>query len=517
MVLPTTLTRNDAIRFLQRATFGPRPADVDYLMQIGTDAWFAEQLAKQPAETNYDRWIRLASSYTPSPTIWEGMFGADDQLRKRVAYALSQIIVVSWNSLDASDIVAFADILEAGAFGSFRLLLENVTRSSVMGQYLTYQYNTKADPRSGRLPDENYAREIIQLFAIGLWQLNTNGTRKVDGTGQPIPAYDQNDILGLARVFTGFVPDPAFPNKPELSRRPMVPDLSRYETGAKTFLGFTIPATTGTPTNGDFDNNLKLALDTIVGHPNTAPFICNQLIQRLVTSNPSPAYVQRVVNKWANDGNGQVGNLGAVVKAILTDPDAWDPNASGRFGKLREPVLRFTVASRAMGIQSIGTQASGAWNLGDLENPATELAQQPYDAPTVFNFYKPGYAPPQTFLSDNGLVGPEFQIAGETANIGWLNFLSRRLKSPGTGLSYTATTGVPPANPSSLMAMTDVPTLVDEVGTRLCARALSTDVRNIVISTVTAIKNGNATTQQYERIMGAAVLIAASADFLYER
>jgi uncharacterized protein (DUF1800 family) len=508
VALPTALqnpiSRNDAIRFLQRATFGARPADVDRLVTIGVDAWFTEQFNTPVGTNNYDRWFRpVDPHYTHAPTIWEGMFAGQDQLRKRVAYALSQILVVSRYELDTSDVLAYADVLEAGAFGTFRNLLEKVTLTSVMGQYLTYQYNRRAS--GSRLPDENYAREIMQLFSIGLWQLDSGGVRKVQN-GQPIPSYDQNDILGLARVFTGW--GPTVDDKPERSRQPMIPLLPAaewHEPGTKVFLGVTIPV------NTNITDSLRIALDTLANHPNTAPFICKQLIQRLVTSNPSSAYVTRVTSVWASDSNGQRGNLFSVVKAILTDADAWVASPTGKFGKLREPVLRFTTVTRALGIRS-----TGGWPIDDTENAADELAQQPYLSPSVFNFYRPGYVPPQSDVSANNMVGPEFQIADETSCIGWVNFLSRYLRQPNSALSYTATTA---GNAESLLPLAANPTaLVDEVGVRLCAGRMTSQVRTIAITTVTSMPYSTTNVgQQQERVLAAALLIAASTDFLYER
>ncbi len=504
--VPAPFTPNDAIRFLQRATFGPRPADVDHLLDIGVDAWFTEQLAMPIGTNNYDRWIQPTDPhYTHAPTIWEGMFAGQDQLRKRVAYALSQILVVSRYELDTSDVLAYADVLEAGAFGTYRELLERVTLTSVMGQYLTYQYNRRAS--GSRLPDENYAREIMQLFSIGLWQLDAAGNRRLSN-GQPIPSYDQNDILGLARVFTGW--GPTVDAKPERSRLPMIPLMPSdqwHESGAKTFLGVTIPA------NTNITDSLEIALDTLAYHPNTAPFICKQLIQRLVTSNPSAAYVTRVTNVWANDGADTVGNLFAVVKAILTDSEGWQASPSGRVGKLREPVLRFTTVTRALGIT-----ATAGWPIDDTENAASELAQQPYLSPSVFNFYRPGYVPPQTDMSASGMVGPEFQIADETSCIGWVNFVSQFLRRPrgGSSTTFTATTV---GHAESLLPIAGDPAaLVDEMNVRLCAGRLSTAARTIAVDTVTRMPYGTTNVgQQQERVLAAAILVAASTDFLYER
>ncbi len=200
---PTPPTRSDAVRFLQRATFGGTSADVDHLMSVGINGWLDEQIARPPSQTHHQRRV---GDVRFNASIWQGYLAEADQLRKRVAYALSQIIVVSDNELSDRDVAVFADILEQHCFGTYRDLLEAVTRSAAMGRYLTYEGNRRADERRGTVPDENYAREVMQLFSIGLWQLNQDGTRTTDGSGQPIPTYETDDILGLARVFTGFAP-----------------------------------------------------------------------------------------------------------------------------------------------------------------------------------------------------------------------------------------------------------------------------------------------------------------------
>ncbi|MEL6892608.1 MAG: DUF1800 family protein, partial [Actinomycetota bacterium] len=332
---PTTLTRADAVRFLQRATLGPRPADVTHLLDIGIDAWFAEQFTRTMPASHLDR--RLAHGNAIN-AIWEGLLAGPDQLRKRVGYALSQIFVAAHPAVSNLRICAYADLLEAHAFGTYRALLEHVTRSQAMGQYLTYERNRAADARRGSVPDENYAREVMQLFSIGLWELRRNGSRRTDGAGEPIPTYDTEDILGLARVFTGFE-NPRADDNPRIYAQPMTSDgefADRWhERGEKRFLGALIPASE----TRTLDESLAVALDTLDAHPNTAPFISHQLIQRLVTSNPSPGYVERVVSVWEDDGSPAHvrGNLAAVVRAILLDEEAWRPNPPAAQGKLREP------------------------------------------------------------------------------------------------------------------------------------------------------------------------------------
>ena len=349
---------------------------------------------------------------------WRGVLSEPDQLRRRVGYALSQILVASSNDLGQSTIAHYMDLLEQHAFGTFRELLEAVSRSQAMGEYLTFVNNRKADPRRGRVPDENYAREVMQLFTIGLWELEPDGTRRLAG-GQPIPSYDQDDIAGLARVFTGWRrPDDETPARYSL---PMVMREQDHEPGAKSFLGTTIPP----DTLGE--DSLVMALDTLAAHDNVGPFIGRQLIQRLVTSNPSPAYIRRVSETFADNGSGVRGDLGAVVRAVLLDDEAWRADQPATFGKLREPVLRFTVVARALDITS---SDDDNWSFDNTRDSATSLGQLPFASPSVFNFYRPGYVAPQTPLSDLDLVAPEFQIVDETSAIGWVNWLGDYLRNP---------------------------------------------------------------------------------------
>lgn len=491
---PGSLTRPDAIRFLQRATLGARPGEDTALIDLGVDAWLTDQFARPPAQTNVER---LGSAKTMYRSFWQGAFEGTDQLRKRVAYALSQIFVVSASDVGSRKTAIYADLLEEHAFGTYRDLLEHITLSQAMGDYLTYRGNRKADERKGSVPDENYAREIMQLFSIGLWELNDDGSRRLVG-GEPIPTYDNDDIIGLARVFTGWN-RPDNPDGSGDSSSPMVNREDWHEPGAKTFLGVTVPE------NTDGVESLRIALDTIAAHRNVAPFISHQLIQRLVTSNPSPAYLRRVSRVFADDGNGQRGNLAAVVRAILIDDEAWQNNPPDWFGKLREPALRFTVLMRAL---DVGTP-NGHWRFDSLDEPSTELSQQPYRSPSVFNFYRPGYVPPQTALGDAGRVAPELQLANEPSVIGWLNFIGRELRRDESSIVYDI---------DDLRALVDDPAaLVAEMAMRLCPNGISDELRSIVERTVESVEFSNQDRRTQERVMSAALLIAASTDFLYER
>ncbi len=535
MTVPTELTRGQAVRFLQRATFGGSPSDVEHLRYIGASAWLDEQLAMERGASHLRR--RLDEGLNFEYLVWGAYLRAPDQLRRRWAYALSQVFVVSRISVEDQRIAAFADVLEDHCFGTYRSLLEHVTRSSAMGDYLTYDRNRREDARSGTVPDENYAREVMQLFTVGLWRLHPDGTRMTDGSGQPMPTYDESDILGLARVFTGFSrvdsTDPVVRYSSPMDSSGSFAD--RYhERGEKRFLDVIVPAS-GTRT---LDESLAVALDTLAGHPNTAPFVSHQLIQRMVTSNPSAAYVGRVAAVFADDGAGVRGNLGAVLRAILCDPEAWQTAPPGTFGKLREPVLRMTACARALDVEA----TERVWPIASLEDASNELGQQPFAAPSVFNFYRPGYVPPQSALGDAGLVSPEMQLANETSTIGWVNFVARLVRRPP---ARTFNTGSPTEFRSQLRFDLDgllalvstefvdaasAGSLVDEVAGRLCPDGLDPEVRTIAVSNVQSIVSANYRPGgtradeirlrddiHLDRVVAAVMMIAVSTDFLIER
>ena len=279
-------------------------------------------------------------------------------------------VVLPWRQFACA---AYIDILHDGAFGNYRDLLQNISTNAAMGVYLTFLGNRKANPATGAVPDENYARELMQLFAIGLQRLNMDGTLQT-ANGAPIETYTQDDITGLARVFTGWNLANSDNTTPNRMRLPMVNVASQHETGAKSFLGATIPPGTDGP------NSLRLALDAIFAHANVPPFVSKQLIQHLVISNPSPAYVGRIAAIFANNGSGVRGDLKAVVRAILLDPEArTDANANNtQYGKLREPILRLAGWARAFG----ATSPSGAWPIGDTSSTANRIGRSPGRSPS---------------------------------------------------------------------------------------------------------------------------------------
>jgi len=437
-------------RFLTQATFGPTEDDVTQL--TGTEAadWFVAELNKpatlhlpyiqtiiaedEAADPVGERGFYSFSS--PGMAFWRNAIEADDQLRQRMAFALSQIMVISTTTDElfvTPELVGdYQDILTTNAFGNFRDLLEDVTYSPAMGFFLTYLQNQKGDPATGRVPDENYAREIMQLFSIGLVELTANGEPVMSG-GEPVETYTNDDITGLARVFTGLSLDaPNFffrfdqLNAGALTNR-MVMFPAFHSDLEKSFLGTTIPAGTGGT------ESIDMALDTIFNHPNVGPFIGRQLIQRFVTSDPSPAYVGRVSAAFdagtytlpdgTSVGAGARGDLAATLAAVLFDDEARSDGAqaANTFGKVREPVLRFVHWARVFDAQTVTPEHT--INLWDTSSTDT-LSQLPYRSPSVFNFYRPGYVAPGTQSGDAGLTVPELQIVNASSVAGYANFMT---------------------------------------------------------------------------------------------
>lgn len=429
------MSASDASRLLAQGTLGASRRDIAQAETVGARKWIEQQFEVETTQGHFD-WMMArgygdeANRYSTAGldnSIWRKFITSPDALRQRMVLALSEILVVSVTGIDAAwrqfAVANYLDILERNAFGNYRQLLQEVTLSPAMGYYLTYRGNAKANGR-GSQPDENYAREVMQLFTIGLLRLHPDGT-VVAGNDE---TYEPEDVSGLARVFTGWDLDTAglaSPVPPEVQRRPMTQVGSRYETGAKTFLGTTIAAGT------DARAALNRALDVLFQHPNVPPFVGRQLIQRLVTSNPSPGYVARVAAVFANNGSGVRGDLKAVLRAILLDPEARTAAAAAQpaFGKLREPVVRFLNWARAYG----ATSPSGQWAIGDLSDAANRLGQSPMRSPSVFNFFRPGYVPPGGALAASGLTAPELQIANETTVAGYLNYMQRAINGSSVG------------------------------------------------------------------------------------
>ena len=437
----------EAFRFLNQATFGATDAEAARLIGLGdvTNAysrWIDAEITKpsqllQPAvvvayPTPLPTGFNPATLHTFRQEQWfANALRGEDQLRQRVAFALSQIMVVSQvgalNNLPFAT-ADFHDMLARNALGNFRTLLEDVTLHPAMGIYLSMLGNRRAAANTNLRPDENYARELAQLFSVGLVQLNLDGSVRNDAAGQPIPTFGQLETEGFARVFTGWnwacpstLPTCTFTNtRVELAYsvnfnqvKPMQLYTDQHETGTKQLLNYNGVALPNglLPANQTGAKDLSDALDNIFNHPNIGPFISKQLIQKLVTSNPSRAYVQRVAERFNNDGSGRRGNLEAVVRAVLLDAEARNAPAGAVAGKLKEPLLRLTQFWRAYAVTSTSGKLGVARNFTG-GSPTAQFGQGQGMSPSVFNFFSPFYAPPGE-ISDGGYVSPEMQLGTE--------------------------------------------------------------------------------------------------------
>jgi uncharacterized protein (DUF1800 family) len=550
VVVEMPATRAEAARFLTQATFGPTEADIDRVMAVGYAAWIDEQFAL-PATSHRAHWeARNAEigAATPGSTagqdqvfesFWKQAVTGPDQLRQRTAFALSQIFVISMVDSnvgnDPRSVAAWMDMLGTQGLGTYRGLLESVSRHPMMGYYLSHLRNQKANAATGRVPDENYAREVMQLFSIGLVELNEDGSARLGTGNAATETYTPADISGLAKVFTGFSwACPDWPDNncffsgsnngssdPDRGFKPMLGYPQYHSTEAKAFLGSSIAAqTTSTP-----DASLTSALDTIAAHANVGPFIGRQLIQRFVTSNPSPAYVTAVSRAFANNGSGVRGDLKAVVKAVLMHAEA--RRVSDTSGKLREPVLRLSAYLRAFPHSS----DTGYWRVGNTDNPGTALGQTPLRAPSVFNYYRPGYVAPGTQSAARSLAAPELQLASETTAAGFVNYMRDNISS-GVGASNGTVNGVvrnrrdvQPDFSAELALATDVPTLVARAADRLTygnlGAAAQTDIANAVgsipIPVATATNQAAIDTAKRNRVNATVLLVLASPEFQVQK
>lgn len=556
----TNVSAVDAARFLTQATFGPKRSEINDLTGGNIGAWLDAQLAL-PFTSHRQAVIEDRTRFggSSSFTNWNAIhppnrqsawfkvaLTARDQLRQRVAFALSQILVVSDVSLGddsrTEPLANYYDILGNGAFGNFRTLLEQVTLSPMMGEYLSSLRNAKAtfDASGTALttPDENYAREVMQLFTIGLVRLQPDGTLMLGSDGLPIPTYNQTTITEMAKVFTGW----AYPSTSATAFRtaganhisPMQLFPAFHDDTAK---DLSPVLATPIPANQGGAKDLQLALDALFNHPNTPPFISKLLIQRLVTSNPSPGYVYRVAQKFENDGTGTRGNLGAVVRAILTDHEARSPELLGNVahGKLREPLLRLTgllrgfnassPSGRFLGLRhtvdgnfitSATPKPAAATQIATVNsatlpgNALTNLAQAALRSPTVFNFFQGDYVQPGP-LAAAGLVAPEFQITDDNFAILVPNYLRGFVVAatptsngvPTAAADYTLTLDL--TQETALLG--DVPALLDHLSLVLCSGSLSAAARTRITTALTALPS---TTTALDRVRTAILLVLTS-------
>lgn len=506
VVVAPTVTTAQASRFLAQSTMGATNDAIAAVIARGFGGWLDDQFAMGRTTSHWD-WLQtngynVAANQNNEAgfdaTMWRQLIAEPDQLRQRVGAALLDMLVVGIGGVNLNwkqfAMAAYVDVLLDGAFGNFRQLLDGITYNAAMGSFLTYLGNRKANATTGAQPDENYARELMQLFTLGLYQLNPDGSVKTNG-GVPLETYTPADVSGLARVFTGLNLASSDGSTPARYRQPLVMTAGTHEAGVSTFLG--------TSVSGEGTAAIKTALDTIFAHGNVAPFVAKQLIQRLVTSNPSPGYVGRVAAAFADNSQGVRGDMKAVLKAILLDTEARSDAAltSTTAGKLREPVLRLTGWARAYG----ATSPSGAWAIGDTSSTTTRLGQSMGRSQTVFNFFRPGYAPPSTAISAAGLVAPEFQITNEQTVIAYVNYMY--------GLVLNGVGDVKANYAAALAKATDSQALVDDVNLVLAAGQLSSGTVAAIRAAVDSIA-ASATNAAQNRVNTAILLTLASPDYL---
>lgn len=530
-------TAVEASRFLAQTTYGPTEAEISRVRSLGYSQWIDQQMVT-PAPTSHlaemDARLAQLRLTDPSPSLnppdfyasyWRQAVTGPDQLRQRMKLALSEIFVISMTdtNVQVQGAASYYDMLGANAFGNFRTLLEQVTLHPMMGVYLTWLGNQKEDPATGRQPDENYAREVMQLMTIGLYQLNQDGTVRTDNSGRPLSTYTADDISGLARVFTGYSyysPSPTSltftgRNIPADAKvRSMIPYPQFHSTSSKAFLGVVIPASTTADPAGD----LRIALDTLFNHPNVGPFIGKQLIQRLVTSNPSPAYVARVAAVFNNNGKGVRGDMAAVVRAILLDEEARGATVSNgvNYGKVREPMVRMAHWARAFG----ATSASGEWRITSTSGN-TSLGQSALTSPSVFNFFRPGYSPPNTRIGAAGLVAPEFQIVDEVTVAGYLNTMQTTIDA-GIGTATGGVRDVRATYATEIALANDASVLVDRMNLIMLSGRMSATTRARILEAVSAINvpttaGTSQTTALTNRVKLAIFMSMASPEYLVQR
>ena len=500
----STVTVATAARLLDQATFGPTSDSIANVQSIGVTPWIKAQFATpQTTLAVLPNPLPTQCANAPAPCFesefWQTELTAPDQLRQRVAFSLGELFVSSTQSVDARAMVPYYNTLAADAFTNWRTIMEDVTLSPAMGLYLNMIQNAK--PPAGQHANENFAREMMQLFSTGLVRLSNDGSVQTDASGNAIPEFTEAQVQAFADTYTGWtyatstggIPT-KFPNTTANYYSPMVGVDTSHDTTTKTLLNNTVVSAGGTA-KGD----LKIALDNLFNDTSLPPFVSKQLIQHLVTSTPSAAYIQRVTNVFINNGSGVRGDMQAVLTAILTDTEAraGDTNASFDGGHLREPMLYITAAMRALGYTSTNTDATNLWAYAGISNLSSPLSEQPMRSPSVFNFYPPEYVIPGTALN-----APEFSLEN-TASATLRETLANQLSSGkftgfSTDLSKTSALGVIAA---------DAGKVTDTLGVLFLHGQMPSDMRTIIVSAITPL------TDYGQRVRVATYLILSSSQY----
>jgi uncharacterized protein (DUF1800 family) len=502
-VTPVTATVATAGRLLDQTTFGPTASLIQHVELEGIEAWLTEQfnapttlLPTIPATLPS---YCATSAFCNESEWWKVVLTGNDQLRQRVALALNEQFVISSNGVQGYAVTNYANVLANDAFTNWFTIMKDVTLSPAMGQYLNMLDSAKATGTD--IANENYARENMQLFNLGIYLINQDGTPKLDGNGNPQPIYDQAQVEAFARVFTGWTyanPDGSTPSYligTGNFTHPMVAVEKYHDETEKTLLNGT-----ALPAGQTAEQDLDAALTNIFNHPNLPPFVCTQLIQHLVTGNPSPAYISRVASVFIDNGDGVRGDMKSVLHAILTDPEAraGDTDTTADAGHLREPMLYMTAVMRGLGY--VSTDKNGYYR--DLSNYTADLGEYPFGAQSVFNFFPPTYVIPDSVLPNTNIVSPEFSLENTGSVIDRLTIAgelaSNQINSFNVDLSATSPLGLTAAIPA---------TLVDTLGTLFMHGQMDSDTRSAIIDAITPL------TDPAERVQVAVYLVVGSSEY----
>lgn len=499
-------TATAAARFLDQTSFGPTAATISQVQQLGLTAYLSEQF-NTPATLlpdipkPYPTQCTNASYPCAESEWWQVALTGNDQLRQRVSFALSELWVTSSAEIPGEGMTPYMNTLAKDAFTNYRTIMADVTLTPAMGLYLNMMSSNK--PAAGQIANENYARELMQLFTLGLYLLNPDGTLQTDANGNPIPTYSESDVQGFARAYTGWTFSNAdgsaptkFPNNAASYDYPMQSVAANHDTGSKTVLGGTV-----LPAGQTAQQDLNASLDVIFNHPNIGPFVSRQLIQHLVSSNPSQAYVSRVAAVFANNGNGVRGDMKAVITAILMDPEARaaDSNPAADGGHLREPILYITNVMRALGFTATDPNAAADYVYMSLSNYASNLSERPMRSGSVFNFFPPSYVIPGTQIN-----APEFALENTASVVLRLSladsFVNNKISGFTVDLSATSALGV--------MAANNPGQLVDTLAATLMHSQLPSSIRTAIVNHITTITNNPAM-----RVRVAIYLIITSSNY----
>lgn len=510
---PATISEAEAARFLTQASFGPTRAEIARLRNLGYERWIDEQL--DPARTPMTLVLPylqqtlgnglpqqdLSQSHRRNTWLWQAAT-ANDQLRMRMAFALSEIFVVSdfeSGQPEVPRIADYQDTLSRNAFGSYRSLLKAVTLHPAMGVYLSHLGNRKASADGQVVPDENYARESMQLFSIGLFQRNRDFSTVLDANGQPVPTYDQAVVSAMARVFTGWThagqSDGNYGRADRRAYAPMECHPVYHDSQPKTiFRGIVINH------GSDCVADLEAVMDAMSNHPNVAPFISRQLIQRFVTSNPSPGYIQRVANVWVSSG----GSLGQVLRTILLDSEARTaPTAADSvYGKPREPLLRIANMWRAYEARYV-TPADGSvrFQVAYTQDLTVSIGQDSQRAPSVFNFFEPDYRVPMAGAGQT-VYAPELQIINESTFTTGHNQTDALLTNYASVSAPTTSTKAPVLQIARLVQLADANDyagMVQDVNLLLFGGSLSTTTATSLTSMLNRLRSDGRSSSELAR------------------